>query len=90
MGSGVPVQGVRVPLQPFSLMLFPVCHLSIIIDGHTSSDWSPGPMLVWDRLGLFLCDVIICVCYTMCMCDVRCMRHVGIISDVFLAFFVIC
>ena len=34
-----------------SLMSLPVWHLSIIIDGHASSDRSPGPMLVWVHLG---------------------------------------
>ena len=51
VGSGVPVQSVRVPLQPFSLMLFLVWCLSIVIDRCTSSDRSPGPMLMWVHLG---------------------------------------
>ena len=51
VGSGGPVQSVRVPLQLFPLMLFLVWHLSIVINGHASSDWLPGQMLVWVRLG---------------------------------------
>ena len=42
---------VRVPLRLFSLVLFSVWHLSIVTDGRTSSDWSPGPMLVCVHLG---------------------------------------
>ena len=73
MGSGVPVQSVRVPLQPFSLMLFLVWHLSSVIDGHASSDRSPGPMLVWVYLGLsyvlsLYVFVTSCVCVTHNVC----------------------
>ena len=42
---------VRVPLQLFSLMSPSVWPLLIITDGHASSDWSLGPMLVCVRLG---------------------------------------
>ena len=42
---------VRVPLQLFSLALSSVWFLLIVTDGHASSDWSPGPMLVCVRLG---------------------------------------
>ena len=42
---------VRIPLQLFSLVLPSVWHLSIVTDGHTSSDWLPGPMLVCVHLG---------------------------------------
>ena len=42
---------VRVPLHLFSLVLPPVWRLSVVTDGCTSSDWSPGPMLVCVRLG---------------------------------------
>ena len=37
---------VRIPLQLFSLVSPSAWHLSIITDGHASSDWSLGPMLV--------------------------------------------
>ena len=59
-----------------------VWHLSIVTNGRASSDWSPGPMLVWVHLGLF-CIVFICVCYIVCMHDARCMCRVGIVSGVF-------
>ena len=52
-----------------SFVLLPVWHLLIIIDGHASSDRSPGPMLVWVRPGL-LCIVFVCVCYIMCVHDI--------------------
>ena len=42
---------VRIPLRLFSLVLPSAWHLSIVIDGRTSSDWSLGPMLVCVRLG---------------------------------------
>ena len=42
---------VRIPLQLFSLVSLSAWHLSIITDGHASSDWSPGPMLVCVHLG---------------------------------------
>ena len=35
----------------FSLVLPSVWHLSIVTNGHASSDWSLGPMLVCVRLG---------------------------------------
>ena len=90
MGSRVPVQSVRVPLQPFSLMSFPVWCLSIIINGRASSDRSLGLMLVWVHPGLSYVlssyvFVTSCVCVTHNVCIV-----LGS-SLVFLAFFfVIC
>ena len=42
---------VRISLQLFSLVLPSAWHLSIVTDGHASSDWSLGPMLVCVRLG---------------------------------------
>ena len=71
-----------------SLMSFPVWRLLIVIDGCTSSDRSPGPMLVWVRPGL-LCIVFVCVRYIVCVHDTRCMCHVGIISGVF-SLFLLC
>ena len=37
---------VRIPLRLFFLMSSSAWHLSIVTDGHASSDWSLGPMLV--------------------------------------------
>ena len=88
IGSGVPVQSVRVPFQPFSLMLFPVWHLSIVINGRASSDRSPGPMLVWVRVGLSYV-MLLYVFVTLCVCM---MHDVCIMlgsSLVFLAFFLL-
>ena len=42
---------VRVPLQLFSLVSLSAWRLLIVTDGHTSSDWSPGPMFVCVCLG---------------------------------------
>ena len=42
---------VNVPLRLFSLVSPSAWHLSIITDGCTSSDWSPGPMLMYVHLG---------------------------------------
>ena len=42
---------VRIPLQLFSLISPSAWHLLIVTDGHASSDWSPGPMLVCVHLG---------------------------------------
>ena len=42
---------VRIPLQLFYLVLPSAWCLSIVTDGHASSDGSPGPMLMCDRLG---------------------------------------
>ena len=75
MGSGVPVQSVRVPLQPFSLVLCPVWHLLIIIDGHASSDRLLGLILMWVDMGpsyvvsLYV-FVTSCVCMTHDVCVV--------------------
>ena len=41
---------VRIPLQLFLMSLL-VWRLSIVINGHTSSDQSLGPMLIWVCLG---------------------------------------
>ena len=48
---------VSVSLQFFSVVLPSAWCLSIITDGHASSDWSPGPMLMDVRLGV-ICIVI--------------------------------
>ena len=48
---------VSIPLQFFSLVSPSAWCLSIVIDGHTSSDWSLGPMLVCVCLG-DICIVI--------------------------------
>ena len=48
---------VRIPLWLFSLMSPSAWRLSIVTDGHASSDWSLGPMLVCVRLG-DICVVI--------------------------------
>ena len=42
---------VKIPLQLFSLILPLVWRLLIITNGRTSSDWSPGPMLMCVRVG---------------------------------------
>ena len=42
---------VSIPLRLFFLVSPSAWHLSIITDGHTSSDWLPGPMLVCVHLG---------------------------------------
>ena len=42
---------VRIPLRLFSLMSPSAWRLSIVINGHASSDWSPGPMLMYVCLG---------------------------------------
>ena len=44
--------------------------LSIVTDGHASSDWSPGPMLMDVRLGV-ICVVIgsFLICFSfLCLC----------------------
>ena len=60
-------------------MLFSVCHLSIVINGHDSSDRSPGPVLVKVHcvscLGLMgvvvLCRfIMLCVCVAHDVCIV--------------------
>ena len=86
MGSGVPVQSVRVPLQPFSLMLFLVWRLSIVIDRCTSSDQSLGLMLVWVHLG-FSYVLSSYVFVTSCVCMTHNVCIVLGSSLVFLAFF---
>ena len=65
-----------------SLISPSVWHLSIVTDGHASSDWSLGPMFVCVHLGL-LCIVFVCVRYVVCVHDAWCMRCVGVISGVF-------
>ena len=42
---------VRISLRLFSLISPSAWRLSIVTDGHASSDWSPGPMLICVRLG---------------------------------------
>ena len=69
----------------FSLMLFLVWRVLIVIEGHASSDWSPGPMLMWVRLGLFH-GMSLYVFVTLCVCV---MHNVCVVlgsSLVFLAF----
>ena len=48
---------VSLSLRFFSVVLPSAWCLSVITDGHTSSDWSPGPMLVDVCLGV-ICVVI--------------------------------
>ena len=48
---------VSMPLRLFSIVSPSAWCLLIIIDGHASSDWSPGPMLVCVHLGV-ICVVI--------------------------------
>ena len=48
---------VSMPLQLFSIVSPSAWCLSIVTDGHASSDWSPGPMLVGVHLGV-ICVVI--------------------------------
>ena len=69
-----------------SLMSFPVWRLSIVIDGHTSSVRSPGPMLVWVHLGLFVLSLYVFI--TSCVCVVHDVCVVLGLSLVFLVFFV--
>ena len=85
MASGVPVQSVRVLLQPFSLMLFLVWCLSIVINGRTSSDRLPGPILVWVHLGLsYVLSSYVFI--TSCVCVMHDVCIVLGLSLVFLAF----
>ena len=48
---------VRIPLWLFSLVSPSAWRLLIVTNGHASSDWSPGPMLVCVHLG-DICIVI--------------------------------
>ena len=73
-GPGLLCKDVRTSYS--SLVLFSVWHLLIVIDGYASSDWLLGLMLVKVR-------------YVVCACVTRCMRRVGVISDIFSLFFVI-
>ena len=44
-----------IPSLQFFFVISPlVWCLSIVTDGHASSDWSPGPMLVGARLGAYM------------------------------------
>ena len=89
MGSRVPVQSVRVPLQPFFSR--DVSSLASV-DHHRQVHffWSvAGTNARVGSSGSFLCDVIVCVHYIISMRDAWCMHHVGIVSDI-LSFFVIC
>ena len=55
------ILGLCVDVSPslrfFSVILPSAWCLSVVTDGHASSDWSPGPMLVDVRLGV-ICIVI--------------------------------
>ena len=73
----------------FSLVLFPVWHLLIVIDGGASSDRSLGLMLVWVHLGLFMGCRRMCSLHCVCVCDARCMHCVGVISGIF-SLFLLC
>ena len=87
MGSGVPVQSVRVPLQLFLSCCFwsGICQLSLT-----------GMLLLIGCRDQCLCgfiwvfswDVIVCVHYIVCVCDTQCMGCVGVISGIFSLFFV--
>ena len=46
--------GVSPSLQFFSVISPSVWCLSVVTNGHTSSDWSPGPMLVDVHLGVYV------------------------------------
>ena len=52
------VLGLCVDVSPslrfFSVISPLVWFLSIVTDGHASSDWSPGPMLIDVRLGVYM------------------------------------
>ena len=48
---------VSMPLRLFSVISPSAWCLSIVTDGHASSDWSPGPMLVGVHLGV-ICVMI--------------------------------
>ena len=47
--------GVSPSLRFFSVVLPSAWCLSVITDGHASSDWLLGPMLVDVRLGVYMC-----------------------------------
>ena len=47
--------GVSPSLRFFSVISPSAWYLSVVTDGHTSSDWSPGPMLMDVRLGVYMC-----------------------------------
>ena len=49
--------GVSPSLRFFSVISPSAWYLSVVTDGHASSDWLPGPMLVDVRLGV-ICIVI--------------------------------
>ena len=89
------VQGLCVKCQStlqLFLMLFSVWHLSIIIDGHASSDQLPGPMLV--KVHCFSCLGLIwvswvgwhCVSSLCCVCVAHDVCVVLSSSSVFLVF----
>ena len=61
---------VSMLLWLFSVVLPSAWCLSIVTDGHASSDWSPGPMLVDVHLGV-ICVVIgsFLICFSfLCLC----------------------
>ena len=75
-------------LQLF-LISFSIWHLSIVIDGHTSSDRSPG--LIPIKVHCFLCLSLIWVLWVRChcisslchVCGTQCIRCVRVIFSVF-------
>ena len=61
---------VSLSLRFFSVVLPSAWCLSVVTDGHASSDWSPGPMLIDVRLGVicimigsFLVSVFSSLCF---------------------------
>ena len=65
------------------LILFLIWRLSIVIDGHASSDWSPGLMLM--KVHCFLCLGLIWVLWMRCRC-IGSLCHVRVIFSVFSLF----
>ena len=58
------VLGLCVDVSPslrfFSVVSPLVWCLLVVTDGHASSDWSPGPMLVGVRLGVYMhCEWVV-------------------------------
>ena len=91
VGSGVPVQSVRVPLQPFFSHvvsgLAPVdCHRLVRFFWLvTGTDACKGLLCLMSgfHLDLLIWGGVVQVHYIVCMHGAQCMRHVGIISGVF-------
>ena len=79
-------------LQLLSSTLFSLWCPSIIIGGHTSSQWSPGPMSMSTHW--FSCLCLIWILYMRhrhvnslcCMCGTQCMHHGGAIFNVSFVF----